>query len=190
MIVLASFGCHESGSIEATRFTVAAHGTKCVVIADLVSTRDSSNVDLDIKACAASTCSASSHTGVADGPFVPGRAKTSVFEVENCPPKPDRVVVEVSRWGSANAIVPPRATVDHVAKTPSDGGSCNVAATVHVAQPAAASSVILVARDAETRPLDRSRALIAIPSGAAQPVTETFRVPCERIAAVDAEVIQ
>src|SRR5262249_33363833 len=48
--------CHRSGNIAAKRFTVYPDGSRCVLVADLVSDFESSNVDVVVQACAAERC--------------------------------------------------------------------------------------------------------------------------------------
>jgi hypothetical protein len=193
LVPLAFLGCSDSGSIKADRFTVHApayatdpQASACVVVADLVSTRDSSNVDLTIKACAGSTCSLPSHQGVPEGPFVPGRAKTIEYELERCPSQPDRILVDVSRWGSMNMGIGGNGVVTRFEKTPGDDGRCSVAASLRVQNQVTRSLAFLVARDSEARPLART-----IPFNVAEPqvVTEAFSVACELIASMELQVV-
>jgi hypothetical protein len=190
VVPLATLGCGDPGRIEATRFTVYPLGSKCIVAADLVSTRDSSNVDLTIKACSGPTCSTPSNRQGAEGPFFHGTTKTIQYELEGCPPQPDRIVVEVSRWGSTTGLGRPVGVVDRFQKTPVDGGRCSVATFLRVLDQVVDSTVFLVARDAWGRPLDRSS-----PSGVPKTTepyreTHTFQVRCELITSVDVQVVQ
>lgn len=177
--------CHKD-RIEAPRFTVYASGAGCVVVADLVSQRDSSNVDLQLKACKGDRCSAPSNRNVAEGPFAPGRAKTVSYQLGDCPPEPDRIDIEVTRWGSpTNGL--PTGVVDHVDKVSEDGG-CRLDASVHVDGAFGDSLSILVGRDAAGKPLDRSLPFSVPKSG---PHRETWRTatPCDRIATLELQPV-
>jgi len=54
------------------------------------------------RACSGSTCSAASTGYPTEGSFLPGVAVTIKRELEGCPSHPDRIAVDVSRWGSTN----------------------------------------------------------------------------------------
>jgi hypothetical protein len=152
-LACALLACSERGSITSRSFTVTPlSGDSCTLIADLVSDRDSSNVDITVAACSGSRCSGRSSTRT-EGPFVPGRAKTVAIELDGCPDHPDRIDVAVSRWGSRNNALP-TATVEHLDKSP-DETRCRIDSVLHTSAEFGDSTVFLVARDHASRPAGR-----------------------------------
>jgi hypothetical protein len=181
-------GCKEGGSISVPTWTVhAGEGGGCTLVADLVSTRDSSNVDLTLRACAGERCSAETRE-MTEGPFVPGRAKTVQVGLGGCPEAPDRIEVSVSRWGSANNPLS-RVEVARVERAAADGGGCEVRVVLRSIEQSGDALVFLVARDRAWRPLERTLPF-SLPEGT--PMTghpAVFAARCETIETVELQVV-
>lgn len=189
VVVLALAGCKEGGQVTAARFTVypGAAGA-CVVVADLVSTRNSSNVDVTLRACAGEVCSAASRE-MTEGPFMPGRAKTVQLELGGCPDGVDRIDVDVSRWGSINNALSV-VEVARVEKAPRDGGGCDARVVLRPVKQIGDSLVFLVARDREGRPLDRTLPFPVPESKEMSGHQDAFASACEAIDRLDVQVVQ
>jgi hypothetical protein len=177
-----------SGAITASRFTVhPGPDGSCVLVADLVADRDSSNVDLTVAACAGQHCSIPSRL-ITEGPFVPGRPKTIQYELDRCPARPDRVAIEISRWGSHNNALP-RVVVERFDRSVVDA-NCTVQALLRATDQVTDSLVFLVARDGEGRPLDRTFPFGLPRSTGPRQETVTFNAACDSIHAVEVQVAQ
>ena len=188
-LAVALAGCKESGSIRVPHFTAyPLESGSCVVVADLVATRDSSNVDVTMRACAGSDCSAVTRE-MTEGPFVPARAKTVKFEVAGCPASPDRVEVEVHRWGSRNNALSPVSLVREE-RSPAAGGGCDVRVVLRRGEPIIGDALVfLVARDAEGRPLDRTLPFQVGSTPGMSGHSDSFAPACTSIAAIEVQVV-
>ncbi|HUS64181.1 MAG TPA: hypothetical protein VMZ28_06540 [Kofleriaceae bacterium] len=188
-LAVALAGCKEGGSIRVSRFTAYPRDSGgCVLVADLVATRDSSNVDVTMRACAGSDCSAVTRE-MTEGPFLPGRPKTVQFDVAGCPASPDRVEVEVHRWGSPNNALS-QVTLVREERAPSEGGGCDVRVVLQRGEPIIGDALVfLVARDTEGRPLDRTLPFQLAPTPGPSGHSNSFVPACESVATVEVQVV-
>jgi hypothetical protein len=185
VIVVALCAC-DRHSITATSFTVyRGDGGGCSVVADLISTRDSSNVDLEVRACGGQDCSLPSEGHPTRGSFRPGRIRTESFGFGSCPTSIDRLAIKVSRWGSSTSLLR-GFTIDGVERQP-QGNGCSVHAQVATDDALGfGDSISLVARSADGKPaavslLGASRVDPPWPAR----VEAIFNVPCEQVHTVE-----
>ncbi len=175
----------KADKVTATDFTVRqGTGGECDVVADLVATRDSYKVDIEVKACGASGCSTS--LARPDGPFSPSRPKTSTFALKQCPAQIDRLEISASEWShrSGDGYIDSNVKMIRFEKASGGEGRCKVKATIltKVGTP----YVVLVPRDAAKKPLFRT-----LPFNTAEgelEYNENVGVACEQIANVEVQL--
>ena len=177
-------GC-KADKVSVNAFTVRP-GTagECEVVADLIATRDSYKVDMQVKACGPSGCS--EMLARPNGPLSPSRPKTSMFSLKACTAQIDRIEINATEWShrSGEGYADGNVSMVRYDKSPAGEGRCKIHATILSKR--GMPFVTLVPRDASGKPLLRTLQF-SLNEGEAE-YNENVALACDAIANVEVQL--